>query len=147
MLQLEGPLAVARSEVAARLKLGHNQTQTIQATITELQVLQRQLVFASRRNAMIAQAQAGGIGAPAPGQGPMMLDDQLKRESERLREQAASQVARVLSKNQKAEFETMMGPKFDVKQIDPDLAKFAPGQSQGTTKPARKGTSKKKNGV
>jgi len=147
MLQLEGLLAVARPEVAGRLKLNRNQTQAVQATISDLQGLQRQLLVASRRQAMIAQAQGGGAG-PGIG-GPMQQvaatqDEQLKRESQRLREQAAGQVGRVLSSKQKEEFQALLGPKFDVKQVDPDLSKFAPDPSRAASKGVRKGAAKTK---
>jgi hypothetical protein len=96
---------------------------------------------------MIAQAQGGGAG-PGIG-GPMQQvaatqDEQLKRESQRLREQAAGQVGRVLSSKQKEEFQALLGPKFDVKQVDPDLSKFAPDPSRAASKGVRKGAAKTK---
>jgi hypothetical protein len=136
LLRVEGPLAVARPEVADKLNLTPIQTQQVQATILQLMRAQRETLLATR----VASANSGGI--PDPGQGA-----QARAGMARLREAAGQQIGRILNGKQKAAFNKMLGEPFDLAKIDPELARPAastPADGQGndteTPRPRRKRT-------
>ena len=113
MLQIEGPLAVARPEVAARLNMTPKQNQQVQVT-------QMQMFQALREMAM---AQGGNNGFGPAG---------LPREAiNQVRRAANQQLGRILDAKQRFNFDKMLGEPFDLAKIDPELAR--PAATTGAT--------------
>ena len=111
MLRVEGPLAVARPEVADKLNLSDTQTQQIQGVLGQL---------------MLAMRGVGqGQGQGQAGDAASYTDDPAAGRSGagQMREAAMQQVGRVLTAKQKAAFNAMLGEPFDLSKIDPSLPK------------------------
>lgn len=127
VLQLEGPLAVSRPEIADQLNLNPRQRQAIQGTMLQLQIAQRRLNMEARRQAvMLAQLDPSQFG-------------QVREQMAKLREMAVQQISKVVDKKQKANFAKMLGEPFDLAKIDaPDTATST---SQPDTKSAPETTS------
>jgi hypothetical protein len=113
VLRVEGPLAVARPEIASKLGLSPAQTQQIQATLFQMMQAQREFVMASAAN-------ANQTGIPDPRQGAMA-----RARMNQLRESAGQQIGRILNSKQKAAFNKLLGEPFDITKIDPDLPRPA----------------------
>ncbi len=104
MLQIEGPLAVAREGVAGKLNMTAKQNQQVQATMLQMMVTVRQIVVSN-----------GGFNGLGPAGIPRETILQL-------RAAATRQLSRILDAKQKFNFNKMLGESFDLAKIDPDLA-------------------------
>jgi hypothetical protein len=117
VLQLEGPLAVSRPKVADRLRLNDRQREVVQATMMQLQVGQRQLNMAARRQAVqLNQLDPSQFG-------------QVREAMSRLRDEAVKQISKVIDAKQKAQFNKMLGEPFDLARLDAD-AKDTPADEK-----------------
>jgi hypothetical protein len=105
-LQAEGPLAVARPEVASKLNLNPAQKQAIQEVMLDLQQSQMQMFMQIRQNAMLN-------GQPDPAQFA-----QMRQMTSNLRQEAVQQIGQVLDKKQKGNFNKMLGEPFDIKKLE-----------------------------
>jgi hypothetical protein len=128
MLQVEGPLAVARPDVASKLNLSDEQNQQVQMTM--MQVMQ----------AMRQMAAGGGFGGndgfagPAPG-------GTSRSEGAQIRNAAGQQIGRILNAKQKTVFKKMLGEPFDLSKIDPELPRLPSAPTEGD-EPAKTAKSK-----
>lgn len=113
MLRVEGPLAVARPEIAAKLGLSQQQTRQVQGTW--LQMMQ------TLRESTLAGQGGNGLGNGNGGFNPGMVQANL-RDTMKLRDAAAQQIGRILESKQKDAFNKMLGEPFDLAKIDPQLA-------------------------
>jgi hypothetical protein len=108
-LQVEGPLAVARPEVAKKINLSAAQVKQVRA------------IAAEARDQL---AQLGPIN-PAPGGDPGLSDqpaararfEQARQDADQLRQDAAARVTEVLKPAQKDSFDQLLGPPFDVAKL------------------------------
>ncbi|WP_406698176.1 hypothetical protein V5E97_04910 [Singulisphaera sp. Ch08] len=107
VLRTEGPLAVARPDIAAKLGLKDTQRQYVQSIMTQMQ--QNQFLLFARMRQGAAQGQVG------PGQVA-----QLREMMEKLRDGAVQQLSKVIDAKQKAAFNKMLGEPFDLAKLDPD---------------------------
>lgn len=107
VLRAEGPLAVARPDVAAKLGLKDTQRQYVQSIMTQMQQNQF-LLFARMR-------QGAAMGQVGPGQVA-----QLRQMMEKARDGAVQQLSKVIDAKQKAAFNKMLGEPFDLAKLDPD---------------------------
>jgi hypothetical protein len=131
-LQVEGPTALARPELASRLNLGPDQVEQIQAIVSEMSAWKAQLV----------DSPPGGSGATPTG-GPaesaaQRAADRRKAQDARVdrltdalggvEDRAAQQVLRVLTRRQRAAYQKMLGEPFD-------LSRLASGRGAGAGAP------------
>jgi hypothetical protein len=118
MLRVEGPLAVARPEIAEKLGLTSEQHQQVRVTLMQMMMAQREIL-------------QGGAGNPEglTGQG---VDAPMRTAAGRIREAASQQIGRILNSKQKAAFNKMLGDPFDVAKIDPELARSTPAAAAGS---------------
>jgi hypothetical protein len=121
-LQVEGPLAIARPEVARKLNLTSAQSQRVQTVMSQFQQAQRQLMFAMRSGEGEA---AGRLTTGSLAQG--------EQRATQLRVTAAQQMGRVLNAQQKEAFNKLLGKPFEIKTIDPDLARAGGGFPASTS--------------
>ena len=116
MLQIEGPVAVARPDVAEKLNLTRAQNQKVQSLMAQLQIMRMQM---TRYQMMqIQQAQGGAGGLVLPGQAAPS-----HREIVQLRNSAAQAIGKVLDAKQKFNLKKLYGETFDLTKIDPDLTR------------------------
>lgn len=127
ILRAEGPLAVARAEIASRLGLTDDQSAQVRLIAIQLQQKQRQLFMTLRSNGVTA----GGPGFDRQAVG------QFTAASDRLRKEAVQQIARVLKKKQRDDFDKMLGEPFD-------LSKLQPADPNAPAEPARADSAKEK---
>ena len=114
MLRVEGPLAVARPEIAAKLGLSQQQNRQVQGTWVQM--------MQTLRESMLAGQVGNGFGN---GNGVGFNRGMLQANSEdtmKLRDAAAQQIGRILNSKQKDAFNKMLGEPFDIAKIDPQLA-------------------------
>jgi hypothetical protein len=102
-LRAEGPLAVARPEIAQKVGLNDNQKQYVQ----EIMMQMRQELMMQ-----IRQAQAAGQFDPS----------QVRPLAAQLRTGAEQELGKVLDKKQKTAFNKMLGLPFDLKKLDAETA-------------------------
>jgi hypothetical protein len=105
-LQAEGPLAVARPEIASKLNLNQAQKQAVQEVMLELQQSQAQMFMQVRQSAMLN-------GRPDPSQFA-----QMRQMTANLREEAVQHIGQVLDKKQKSNFNKMLGEPFDITKLE-----------------------------
>jgi hypothetical protein len=110
ILQVEGPLSVGRPDVASRLRINEAQAQAVNEIMLELE--QRQAI-------MVAQAR----------QGAKRLSDldptqftKTRAMTSRIRDAAVQRVNRILDRRQRAQFTKMLGPAFNLAELNPDKA-------------------------
>ena len=132
MLQIEGPLAVIRPEVAAKLNMTPKQSQQAQMTVMQMGQAVRQM--------LMAQA--------ASGVNPALGAAGLPRESlTKLRGAATQQLGRVLDAKQKFQFNKLLGDPFDLAKIDPELARpSASSSSAASGEPGASGKAERTKG-
>jgi hypothetical protein len=106
-LQVEGPLAVARPEIAAKLRLNENQQNTVQ----EIMMQMRQELFVAMR-----QGAATGQVNPA----------QMREMATQLRKEAVNEVSKVIDAKQRAAFNKLLGAKFDTTKLESETASVDP---------------------
>ncbi|MDR3635826.1 MAG: hypothetical protein P4L84_18635 [Isosphaeraceae bacterium] len=107
MLRAEGPLAVARPEVASRLGLTESQSNQVRVIAIQLQQAQRQLFMSLRMN---------GVAAGGPGFNRDAVV-QFTAASNKLRKEAIQQIGRVLKSKQRDDFDKMLGEPFDLAKL------------------------------
>jgi hypothetical protein len=129
VLRAEGPLAIARPEIASRLGLNGAKTQQVQGVAIRLQQARRQLFMSMRMNGVAAGGE--GFNRQAVGKFAAASND--------LRKEAIQQIARLLTKDQRDAFDKMLGEPFDLSKLpssDPgtparEAAKAEPAQEKG----------------
>jgi hypothetical protein len=114
LLRVEGPIAVARPELAEKLNLNPTQVRQVQMTVLQMMQAQREMA----QNAGFG----AGDGSPSPS----------RSGATELRMAAGRQVGRILDAKQKAAFTKLLGEPFDISKIDPALP--APSASAGDDK-------------
>jgi hypothetical protein len=107
VLQAEGPLAVARPEIAAKLRLNDNQNEYVQGIMMQM-----------RRELFMAMRQGAAAGQFDPTQARAMAT--------KLREGAVQEISKVIDRKQKAAFNKMLGEPFDVSKIESEAASADP---------------------
>jgi hypothetical protein len=128
VLQAEGPLAVSRPDVAAKLRLGASQNERIHNIMLQLQQSQRTMYAAARR-------QVTTFNQLEPSR-----FDRVRDEMAKVRDAAVLQIGKVLDRKQKANFNKMLGEPFDVAKLDPEAKgdpRPAKDGAKGTARPAR----------
>jgi hypothetical protein len=120
VLQHEGPLAVARPEIAAKLKLNETQREYVQGVLGEM-----------RRESMMAIRQSMATGQFNPAQ--------VREHSAQLRQEAIMEISKVIDAKQKKTFNSMLGAPFDLAKLETE-ATSAEASVGGTTAPAGPGT-------
>lgn len=122
VLRFEGPLAVARPEIASKIGLNPTQKEYVQGIMLQLQQSQR-MMFLRLRQA----AAAGQVGPDQVGQ--------LRGMSEKLRDEAVGQLGKILDRKQKNAFNKLLGAPFDVSRLDaPAKTEDAPASSEENEK-------------
>ena len=130
-LQLEGPLAVTRPEIARELNFDELQEQQVEALKHEYDALREQVFTrlearyrqtAGARGARPAvEAGKRPIAAGAPGGTTARVQDQdverVRRELADLRTRFVREVGKVLTRRQKATFDRMLGEPFDLAKV------------------------------
>ena len=106
-LRVEGPLAVARPEVAAKLRLNPTQNEYVQGIMMQM----RQQLF-------MGISQGAASGQFDPGQVRMLAT--------RLREGAVGEIGKVLDRKQKNAFNKLLGEPFDISKIESEAASAVP---------------------
>ena len=106
-LRVEGPLAVARPEVAAKLRLNPTQNEYVQGIVMQM----RQQLF-------MGISQGAASGQFDPGQVRMLAT--------RLREGAVGEIGKVLDRKQKNAFNKLLGEPFDISKIESESASAVP---------------------
>jgi hypothetical protein len=172
-LQREGNFALTREDMQAKLNMGPDQVEQVAEIMGQMRNIQQEArksqrdMFASfrrpdgsfDREAMKAQMDS------AQGKAQM---EQARKQQEQTREQASQALAKVLRKKQKASFEKMQGPPFDLSKLNqggpfgfggrnrgpggPGATKDAPDDSTdkadtpkpGDSKTKKKGSTKRK---
>jgi len=107
-LQVEGPLAVARPEIAAKLRLNDNQNEYVQNVLMQM-----------RRDLIMTMRQGAAAGQFDPSQARALAT--------KLRKQAVQEISKVIDRKQKAAFNKMQGEPFDVSKIETESASSDPG--------------------
>ena len=125
-LQIEGPFALAKPEIAARVNLWPEQLEEIQGILGQMKDSQSQLW----------QDQLGRLRAADPGGVPKAAGkkedksqreqretaqlDQMSKDSDTVRAGVIRQIGRVLTRRQRAAFEKMLGEPFDLTRLGPE---------------------------
>jgi len=107
VLQAEGPLAVARPEIADKVGLNDEQQEYVQRIMMEM-----------RRNLFMSVRQGAANGQFNPGQ--------MKSLTAQLRAGAVQEVGKILDRKQKNTFNKMLGEPFDMKRLDSETASVDP---------------------
>ena len=144
-IQVEGPLAVARPEVADAINLGPVEVEYIQEVMRDYKEAADRLwdehlerLKVARGRALPAPPVRAGAGpvtkAKAPGSEPRRPSDaalqpdraaateeeRFRRESAKLDDEAIRQVGKVLGRKQRAAFNRLLGESFDLATLRPD---------------------------
>jgi hypothetical protein len=127
-LQIEGPVCVARPEIAERINLGPEQLEMIQAIVAQMRGAQEQQ-WAARLRAIRAAGPAAAARPktgesrnqiatqPAPDPAELAQQEQVQIEDEGVR-----QIAQVLTRGQRGALNRLMGKPFDLTRLRPGLA-------------------------
>jgi hypothetical protein len=99
VLQNEGPLAVARPEIAAKLKLNQNQQVYVQGVMIEMR---RELMMTVRQGVASGQFNA----------------TQVRELSTQLRKEAVKEISKVIDRAQQKTFNSMLGTPFDLSKLE-----------------------------
>jgi hypothetical protein len=125
-LQIEGPLALAKPEIAARVNLWPEQLEEIQTILRQMDESegrrwQDQLERLGATNPG-GDRQAGGKGEDKSRREKRETSqlDQMGQDSDKVREAAIRQIGRVLTRRQRAAFNQMLGAPFDLTRLGPD---------------------------
>ncbi len=120
-LRIEGPIAVARREVARKLGLSDKQARQVRAIVLEMLLTQE-------RARQYFNHGHGGYSS-----------ERERADGRRLRAEAGVLIGRVLSKEQKAAFDAMLGEPFDLSRLDPEYpAPPPPARRKRGQAPAKK---------
>jgi hypothetical protein len=123
VLQAEGPLAVARPDIAAKLKLNDAQNEYVQGIMMQIR---QEVVMAVQQGAANGQINAG----------------QLRGMGAQLKQNAVQEVGKVINAKQKAAFNKMLGAPFDLKTLESETANSNPDAPGGANTPADTGQAK-----
>jgi len=142
-LQIEGPLAVTRPDIAASLKLTDSQIQKLQVALTKMQAAQQEAMTAqmTKMRALFAAARTAGNPGGGPGGAPadqvaqnaggrggrnrFSMSPQMQeamqtatKEAGELQDQTLAKteaaINKLLTASQKKKIKAMLGPEFDV---------------------------------
>jgi hypothetical protein len=157
-LQIEGPMAVSRPEIAKSLKLNETQVEKIMGVLAQMQVAQQQIMMAqaTQMRALFGGGRGGPGGAQAKGgqaatpprdnavaatkaadadatknannrggrNRPQMTPEAQEAmqtamksagdQQDQLQAKAETAIAKILTKSQKATFNKLLGPEFDI---------------------------------
>jgi Spy/CpxP family protein refolding chaperone len=126
-LQQEGPLAVARPEIASKIDVTPAQSQKIQAILEQMQAQQTQLREEQRQS--FGGGPGGGGGRPDFNDPSFRAQiEKMQQASETIRNSTVSKVAQVLSRSQKDAFNKLMGKSFDMTKLQ---QRQGPGRGPG----------------
>jgi hypothetical protein len=114
VLQVEGPLAVARPEVATKLRLNDTQNEYVQGVMVQM-----------RREFFVTMRQGAAAGQFDPSQSRAFAT--------KLREGAVQEISKILDRKQKAAFNKMLGDPFDVSKIESATAPGDPADPAAAT--------------
>jgi hypothetical protein len=103
VLQNEGPLAVARPEIAAKLKLNESQQEYVQGVMLEMR---RELMMAVRQGVASGQFNAS----------------QVRELSTQLRKEAVKEISKAIDRKQQKAFNSMLGAPFDLSKLESETA-------------------------
>jgi hypothetical protein len=103
VLQNEGPLAVARPEIAAKLKLNENQQEYVRGVMIEM-----------RRELMMTMRQGAATGQFSP--------SQMREVSAQLRKEAVKEISTIIDRKQQKTFNSMLGAPFDLSKLESETA-------------------------
>jgi hypothetical protein len=131
-LQVEGPLALARPEVASRINLTPEQAEQIQGIVAQMsafrdQLMQEQLTQYENNAAVAGHAPGAGAKARTAKAKPGVsyakeletLLDRIDQNSTALQKNAIGEISRVLSRRQKTAFNKLLGAPFDTSALEP----------------------------
>jgi hypothetical protein len=119
VLQHEGWLAVARPEIAAKLRLNEAQQEYVQGVMIEMR---RQLMMSIRQGMATGQYNAAQVRELAAG----------------LRKDAVAEISKVMDAKQKKTVKSMIGPPFDLTKLEAETT-TAEASVGGTPDPTRPG--------
>jgi Spy/CpxP family protein refolding chaperone len=134
-VQLEGPEALVKPEVATQLKLGPDQVEMIQAIIAEMGEREAQLTAAQAERARALQ----GDGQLQPDRKEVEAQkDQMAQATERIQAEAVRQINRVLTRRQQLAYKKLLGEPFDVSRFEAvgDRAPRATPRTEGPRTPS-----------
>jgi len=124
VLRAEGPLSVARPDIAAKLRLNDTQREYVQSIVMQMQQNQFVLFARMRQGAAAGQVNPGQV-------------SQLREMMAKVRDEATQQVGKVIDRKQKDAFNKLLGKPFDLSKLDGDAD---PGPAE--TAPASGATAK-----
>jgi hypothetical protein len=108
VLQSEGPLSVARPEIAAKLRMNDEQQEYVQGVMMQM-----------RRQLNVARFQGAANGQP-------ISPAQVRSMTTQLRKEAVKEISKVIDRKQKAAFEKMLGEPFDITKLESETAAVDP---------------------
>jgi Spy/CpxP family protein refolding chaperone len=127
-LQIEGPVCLARPEIAERVGLGPEQLELVQEIVAQMRTAQDQ-----QWNSRLESINTAGPAAPAlpkadsPGSKdttqPPDPVEKAHQEQVQIQDQAVRQIAKVLTRRQRGALNRLMGKPFD-------LTRLLPGRTQ-----------------
>ncbi len=119
VLQNEGPLAVARPEIASKLRLNESQKEYVQGVMMQM----GNELFMARR-----QSQVTGSFSPA----------HMREITSQLRKEAVKEISKVIDRKQQKNFNSMLGAPFDLAKLEAEAASAedALGPAADPAKPA-----------
>jgi hypothetical protein len=103
VLQNEGPLAVARPEIAAKLRLNESQREYVQGVMMEM-----------RKAFVMSMRQSAANGQFNP--------NQMREFTTQLRKEAVKEIAKVIDRKQQKTFNSMLGTPFDLTKLESETA-------------------------
>jgi hypothetical protein len=104
VLQNEGPLAVARPEIAAKLRLNESQKEYVQGVMMQM-----------RNEFIMSMRQGAATGQLNPGQ--------MREFTTQLRKEAVKEIAKVIDRKQQKTFNSMLGAPFDLAKLEAEAEK------------------------
>jgi hypothetical protein len=127
-LQLEGPLALTRPEIAGRINLNPDQVEQIQGLVAQMSASRDQymdLQLTRFENNTGTGGRAPGPGARAGSQKPAVSNEQeldsllerIDQNSTAMQKNAIRAIGRVLTRRQKAAFNKLLGEPFDTSTL------------------------------
>jgi Spy/CpxP family protein refolding chaperone len=114
-LQLDGPAALTKPEVANQLNLSPEQVELIQMTLSELGKRQVQLVAAQVERSRARQP--GGQLKPDHNE-VVAQKDQMGKAADRIQAEALRQINRILTRRQQLNFKKLLGEPFDLSRFE-----------------------------
>jgi hypothetical protein len=155
-LQEEGPLVVARPDVAKALNLAPDQIDNVQTVIAQMTQGREQLNTSQRE--FFASMRNNGGGGRGGNNNPGETDadrqarqaqvqaqmDKMRSSSTSLKDNAVAQIAKILTKNQRAKFNSMLGSPFELALLNDGRGpnnnnNFGPGGAGGPGGPGGAG--------